>query len=164
MAVSTLKRLTGSVLAGVLLFGASAAYAQVKLLNSIQKVETFVNEQGEVERRLIEAKSVVPGDELRYVIRFKNEGDQTVDAGTIVITDMIPEHTEYLKDTAYGSGTNISYSLDGNEFAEAGELVVADAELKRTAQAKEYSAIRWRFGPALEPGESSYVSFNVRLK
>lgn len=143
---------------------AGAAHAQVRLENSIKKVETFVDEEGQVQRRLVDAASVVPGDELQYVVRFVNEGEVAVDAGTIVITDAIPAHTEYLEGSAYGSGTDIDFSLDGKSFAEAAELTIAMGDRQVPASAAQYNAIRWRFGPALEPGATSYVSFNVRLK
>ena len=80
------------------LFAVSAtATAEVTLENSVQKVETFVNESGELERRLVDADSVVPGDELRYTIRFSNEGTEVVDASSIVITNPIPEKTCFIR-------------------------------------------------------------------
>lgn len=143
---------------------AASSAAQVTLENSIRKVLTEVNPQGEVQRELVAAESVVPGDELQYIIQFKNEGELPVDAGTIVITNMIPEHTEYLKGTAFGSGTQIKYSIDGEAFAAPQDLKVADADSERPADPTDYAAIRWNFAPVLEPGASGYVSFNVRLK
>ncbi len=147
-----------------LAFGASSASAQVRLENSIQKVETYVNEAGEVQRRLVDAGSVVPGDELQYVVRFTNDGTVPVDAGSIVITDAIPEHTEYLAGTAFGAGTQIDYSLDGESYAAPEALKRLQDGREVAASAADYQSIRWRFGPALEPGASGYVSFNVRLK
>jgi hypothetical protein len=81
-----------------------------------------------------------------------------------VITNPIPENTEYLDDTAFGSGTVIVYSLDGEAFAAPEALTVMDQGVEVSASAKEYRAIRWIFEPELKPGESSHVSFNVRLK
>ena len=147
------------------LFAVSAnAAAEVTLENSVQKVETFVNESGETERRLVDADSVVPGDELRYTIRFSNEGTDVVDANSVVITNPIPDNTEYLEDTAFGSGTTIVFSLDGEVFAAPEALTVMDQGVEVSASAKEYRVIRWTFQPELAPGESSHVSFNVRLK
>ena len=151
-----------SLLTGLLLIVfASFASAEVRLENTLKKVERYVDAQGQVKHRLVEAGSIVPGDELRYVVKFFNAGEQAVDAGTIVITDQIPEHTEYLSGTAFGSGTNISFSLDGEAFGVPEDLELSDGRL---AAAADYAAIRWVFGPSLQPGESGYVSFNVRLK
>jgi uncharacterized repeat protein (TIGR01451 family) len=154
------------VTALVLLFAlaTSAAEAEVKLENTIKKVETFVNETGDVERRLVDANSVVPGDELQYTVRFTNHGTQPVDASTIIITDAVPVHTEYLDGTAFGAGTQISYSVDGETFAAPVGLSMVKDGVEVTASAKDYRSIRWTFGPALAPGDSGYVSFNVRLK
>ncbi len=140
------------------------AQAQVVLENTIKKVETSVNENGEVQRRMVSAESVVPGDELQYHLRFSNNGTQPVDAGTIVITDAIPTHTTYVQGTAFGAGTAIQFSVDGEQFAQPQDLLLASNETPVVADPKDYEAIRWTFAPALEPGQSGYVSFNVRLK
>jgi uncharacterized repeat protein (TIGR01451 family) len=163
----SLSRGAGAVRLFVLFSGlvlSAHATAEVTLENSVQKVETFVNESGETERRLLDADSVVPGDELRYTIQFTNNGSDVVDANSVVITNPIPENTEYLDDTAFGSGTVIVYSLDGEAFAAPEALTVMDQGVEVSASAKEYRAIRWIFEPELKPGESSHVSFNVRLK
>lgn len=163
----TLDRGMGAVRLLVLFSGlalSAHAAAEVVLENSVQKVETFVNESGGTERRLVDADSVVPGDELRYTIRFSNTGTEVVDAGSVVITNPIPDSTEYLEDTAFGSGTVIVFSLDGEAFAAPEALTVIDQGIEVSASAKEYQAIRWTFQPELKPGESSHVSFNVRLK
>ena len=139
------------------------ALAKVELVNTIQKIERYVDEGGDLQRRMVDAESVVPGDELRYVVRFVNHGDQVVDAGTIVITDVIPEHTQYLQGTAFGPGTDIEFSVDGDGFALPGELTHEDATEQEVASPADYQSIRWTFSPELKPGEASYVSFNVRL-
>ncbi len=146
-----------------LLVAVSAA-AQVTLSNSVKKVENFVNEDGQVERQLVDAVSVIPGDELRYTITFSNNGNEVVDAGSVVITNPIPESTEYLDGTAFGAGTEIVFSTDGESFAAASELMVEEAGSEVVASAKDYATIRWIFSPELKPGETGHVSFNVRLK
>jgi uncharacterized repeat protein (TIGR01451 family) len=147
-----------------LLVAASSAAAQVALENTVQKVETFVNEAGEPQRRLVDADSVVPGDELRYTITFANKGPEVVDAGSIVITNPIPPETTYLDGTAFGSGTEIDYSVDGENFGLAEALTISQGDAEVIASAKDYQSIRWVFQPALEPGETGNVSFSVRLK
>ncbi len=152
----------------VLLSSTTVAMAQepVRLVSSVQKVETFVNEQGEQERRLVAAERVVPGDELRYTVTFANQGGEAVDAGSIVITNPVPNNTVYLQDSAGGSGTDIQFSADGGEtWAAPDELVLAGADGQpRLAEAEEYTHIRWIFRPALEAGEESSVFFRVRLR
>ena len=150
-------------LVGLLMACAPNVFAQVSLENTISKLQTWVDEDGVVQRRLVDASKVVPGDELQYTVKFVNTGTETIDAGTIVITDAIPEHTQYIDGSARGSGSAIHYSLDGTTFADAQALTkLLDGE-EVIADAKEYSAIQWRFAPSLAPGESGQVSFKVRL-
>ncbi len=149
--------------AGLLL--APVANAQVKVANSVQKVETYVDEQGVAQRRLVGVDSVVPGDELRYTISFTNAGEGDVDAGSIVITNPVPENTEYLDGTANGAGTQILFSADsGTTFGEGAELKVVSDGARRIAAARDYTTIQWQFVPTLAPGETGHVSFNVKLK
>ncbi|MFK7914015.1 MAG: hypothetical protein AB8B93_08880 [Pseudomonadales bacterium] len=161
-------RLTTSLCITLLLMlGMSNALAEVALSNDVQKVETFVDSDGSAQRRLVDVDSVVPGDELRYTIHFVNNGSASVDAGSIIITNPIPDDTEYLDGTAFGSGTNISFSADaGSSFGTPDQLtVIPEGSLAPTpAAARDYTTIRWEFTPTLAPGEASHVSFNVRLK
>jgi len=144
--------------------GALAAAAKVTLGNSVQKVETFIDAAGEPQRRMIDAGSVLPGDELCYTITFVNDGGESVDAGSVVITNPIPDGTEYLEGTASGSGTDIVFSLDGENFAAPDALTVLRDGMEVPAPASDYRSIRWVFRPALEPGDMGSVSFNVRMK
>lgn len=138
---------------------------QVTLTNRVEKVERFKTPDGALESRLVPAEKVIPGDELRYTIVFENTGEQAVDAGSVVITNPLPANTEYLDGTAFGAGTDISFSTDGGQsFANPDELLVLADGVETLAQARDYTTIRWVFAPELAPGEKSHVSFNVRLK
>ena len=138
---------------------------QVMLTNRVEKIERVAASDGSVEARLVPADQVIPGDELRYTIVFENQGGDPVDAGSVVITNPLPVNTEYLDGTAFGAGTEISFSTDGGQsFARPENLAVLADGTEVPAQAKDYTAIRWVFAPELAPGEKSYVSFNVRLK
>ena len=68
---------------------------------------------------------MIPGDEVRYTITFENDGPNRSDAGTVVITNPVPENTQYIADSAFGSGTTIQFSVDGGKtFHPANELTV----------------------------------------
>ena len=153
----------------VLLLGPTAdalAEGEITLSNTVEKVEYFANEQGEMESRFVEAATVIPGDELAYTITFENVSDDvTVDAGSVVITNPIPPEVVYLERTAFGAGTVITYSADGGEvFGIPDALVVVEEDGERVAAAAEYTHIRWTFEPALEPGQTGRVSFRARLR
>lgn len=125
----------------------------VILETSVLKVETA----GDVNAapRMVEASRVVSGDELRYTITFTNQGTEAVEASSIVITNEIPAGTEYVQGTAAGPNTDIVFSSDGERFAAPGTQSGAQAPV---------TVIRWTYRPALEPAESSSVSFNVFME
>ncbi len=151
------------IVASCCLTAAGTGAAEVKLENTVMKVAAVVNELGVAERHLVDADSVLPGDELRYTILFNNDGTEVVDAQSIVITNPIPADTEYLEGTASGLATEIVFSVDGETFARPEELRVVDGGKEVQASAEDYRSIRWTFQPPLAPGESSDVSFNVLL-
>ncbi len=144
---------------------APLAHASVELSTSVQKVVPVLDESGQVVRRLEAVESVVPEDVLHYTITFTNAGEDTVDAGSIVITNPLPAETVYLDGSAFGSGTDITFSVDGGKtFAEPGALMVDRDGQSVPAQAADYTTIRWVFKPALDPGQTGDVTFDVRLK
>lgn len=144
---------------------APQASARVELVNEVHKVDRYVDDKGRVQRRLVEPNQVVPGDELRYSVRFTNTGDDNVDAGSVVITNPIPGNTEYLEGTAAGDAANILYSIDaGAQFGTPVSLRVEENGSEAPANASDYTTIRWVYAPSLAPGATGTVSFNVRLK
>jgi uncharacterized repeat protein (TIGR01451 family) len=141
------------------------AFAAVTLTTTVQKVEHVKAADGTIASKLVPADKVVPGDEVKYTIVFKNDANVPVDAGTVVITNPVPENTVYLADSAFGSGTKIQYSIDGAKtFGSPNDLTVVRDGAKVPASSADYTTIRWTFGPALAPAAQSFVSFNVRLK
>lgn len=153
----------GIVFAALLLLSGSAA-AAVTLVHTVEKVVEVTAEDGTVTTELLPADRVVPGDELRYTIVFTNDGDSAVDAGTIVITNPLPAELEYLPGTAFGAGTDIQFSVDGETFGTPDALTIVVDGVETQAPASAYTAIRWSFGPALAPGASGHVSFGARLE
>ena len=86
------------------------------------------------------------------------------DAGSIVITNPVPDNTEYLEGTAFGAGTRILFSVDGESCAAPEALSIGSGETDAAASARDYRVIRWVFEPSLAAGATGHVSFNVRLK
>jgi len=144
---------------------APLAQARVELVNEVHKVDRYVDDEGRVQRRLVAPNRVIPGDELRYSVRFTNVGDDPVDAGSVVITNPVPGNTEYLEGTAAGDFSEILYSVDaGAQFGSPSALRVSENGSEAPANASDYTTIRWVYAPGLAPGATGTVSFNVRLK
>jgi len=144
---------------------APLAQARVELVNEVHKVDRYVDDEGRVQSRLVAPSKVIPGDELRYSVRFTNVGNEPVDAGSVVITNPVPGNTEYLEGTAAGDSAEILYSVDaGAQFGLPAALRVTENGSEAPANASDYTTIRWVYAPGLEPGATGTVSFNVRLK
>ena len=85
-----LPKQAGAIIAACTFFAATVAaphaLARVELVNEVHKVDRYVDDEGRVQRRLVAPNRVIPGDELRYSVRFTNVGAEPVDAGSVVIT------------------------------------------------------------------------------
>lgn len=154
---------------GALLAG-PAARAEVTLQTMVNKVETTLDDDGRVRRELLPADSVLPGEELRYSITFTNSGETLVDAERIVITNPIPEGTEYLPGTAGGDWSLVEYSVDGETFdatepsGTASAAAAAEQAEAPAAGGGRVSSLRWTYRRDLPPGGSGQVFFHVRMQ
>ena len=160
-----------------------SASAEVTLTTSVERISTSVSAPVQTEAAVamdaeplaaaefpspIGADTDVPsevfsGDVLRYTIRFENTASQDVAAGSVVITNPLPEGTVYLEGSAMGQDTRITYSVDGENFAAPMELVVGEGAQARAAGAADYQAIRWAYEPLLPAGAASEVSFELLI-
>ena len=150
--------------------------AEVRLSTSVHRVDSWIKEGSGLAVELTDAALVAAGDELRYTIAFTNTGLLPVDPGAIVITNLIPESTEYVWDSAGGADARVLHrasaapeaTMDGapgqEAFVSLEELVVTDGEQLRSASAAEVCAVRWIYEAFLPPGDSSEVWFHVRLQ
>ena len=104
-------------ISSALLFLASVASVHAAAdirLKAVAEIEVpVVNDKGETEVRRMPATKVVPGTEVIYTITVSNLGDQSAD--NVVVTDPIPENTTYVDRSAFGSGTEITFSVDGGK-------------------------------------------------
>ena len=150
--------------------------AEVRLSTTVHRVSGWIEQGGKLEAQLTDAELVAAGDEVRYTIAFTNTGLVPVDPGVIVITNPIPESTEYVWETAGGLNARVLFrasataraavdnaSVEG-DFLPLDELVIREGALVRSAAATEVRAIRWIYEAFLPPGESSEVWFHVRLQ
>jgi len=146
-------------------FFALTAHAQEGHLNVrtvVQKEEVTVTDNGETERSLVPADTVVPGDDVVYTITFTNVSDESAD--NIVITNPISENLTYVQGSAFGPGTVIEFSVDnGQSFAAPDELVVATNGEQRPADAEDFTHVRWTMQNELQAGAQGMARFKARL-
>ncbi len=104
-----------------LVFGLAAlAGAQVPnpiAIKAIAEVELRIIEQGRETAKLMPADRVVPGDRVFYTLEVRNTDGAVIAAPAV--TYPIPEHMQYLADSAVGPGAEVSFSVDGGRSFDA---------------------------------------------
>jgi uncharacterized repeat protein (TIGR01451 family) len=142
----------------------SAQAADDIQLTSIAEVDVITtNENGEQEVERQPAVKVTPGTEVIYTLTASNVGTNPV--SKVVVTDPIPDHMTYVDRSAFGAGTEITFSVDGGKGYGLPEnlRVKGDNGKLSPATASDYTHIRWVFNFALEPKDSAPVWFKARL-
>jgi uncharacterized repeat protein (TIGR01451 family) len=147
-------------------FFAMAAFAQeqghLNVRTVVQKEEVTVTDNGETERKLVPADTVVPGDDVVYTITFTNVSGEIAD--NIVITNPISENLTYVQGSAFGPGTVIEFSVDdGQSFAAPDELMVGANGGQRPAAAEDFTHVRWTMQNDLQSGAQGMARFKARL-
>lgn len=143
-------------------FAQSAAKECAVTLKTAAEVEQeVVDAKGEKTRQLVPVQKVVPGKEVIWTITANNPCKKPSD--NVTINNPVPEHMTYVAGSAFGAGSDISYSVDGKTFGSAEELTVTDNGAKRKARPDEYRHIRWVFKNPLQPGASAIARFRAVL-
>lgn len=160
-----ISKLAGKGFVAVLLLLAGAiAMAQqgtITLDHKAEQWESYTDNTGAEQQRLVPAARVVPGENIVFTVTYSNNGDQP--AENITITNPVPEHMDYVDGSASGDSTTITFSVDGgNEFAAAGELTVAAEDgSQRPAGAVDYTHVRWVVSSDVAPGTNGTVQFTA---
>lgn len=135
---------------------APAATDAVTLETRVQRILEEPGPTGRAERRYEDVELVLPGDRLRYVIRYENTSEEaTVEADTLVITTPVPPDLRYLPGSAEGRSAVVTVSTTGERFAPEGAPASGDVPV---------SHLRWRVGAPIAPGEGGTVSFEAVLE
>ena len=143
----------------------SQAFAQehgcIVLKSVAEQEKEVVNANGEKTRQLVAASKIVPGMEVVWTVTASNICK--VPSEKVTINNPVPEHMSYVANSAFGAGSDITYSLDGKTFAAPAELSVTENGARRQARADEYRHIRWVFRSPLQPGASAVARFRAVL-
>lgn len=154
------------IVASLLMSGAMAMAQNdpVTMVTVAEKEVVYTDSQGIERTRLVPVATVIPGDQIVYTITFANKGKEMVN--NINIVDPIPEQMRYVGGSAFGLGTEITFSADdGESFATPDDVMVVDTNGKRhLASPAQYTHIRWAFKNALEPSTQAYAQFKAVLK
>lgn len=135
----------------------------VELNNVAQLEQEYTDAQGNKAKRLVAPDKVIPGNLIVYTLTAKNVCDKP--ASAVVVNNPVPEHMNYVANSAAGAGTDVTYSLDGKSFAKLEALTVKNADgSTRAPRADEVKHIRWVFNTAINAGQSSSVRFYATVQ
>ncbi len=146
----------------------AGAVAQEKgciLLKTVAEIEQpATDERGQPTTRLVPVEKVVPGNEVIYTVSATNVCDS--DADKVVIDNPIPEHMNYVAQTAMGPGTEVTFSVDGGfNYGAPPALSMANPDgSRRPATAADYTHIRWVMRNPLKPGAVAFARFRAVLE
>ena len=135
----------------------------LELMTTVEKVVETTTPDGETRTELASVETAVPGDEVVYTVTFTNIGEDSAD--NIRITNPIPEEMRYVPGSAFGPGTDILYSIDGQRYAFPEELIVSTADgSERQATPEDYTHIRWILNAPLDVGARGFARFRAVLR
>lgn len=143
------------------------AFAQEKacvvLKTDAQMEQEYTDAQGKPAKRLVPPGKVVPGNEIIWTITATNTCAKP--AEKVVVENNVPEHMTYVAGSAMGVGTEITYSLNGSDFAALNSLTVREADgSTRPARADEIKSIRWVYGSAFAASATGFVRYRATVK
>jgi len=147
----------------ILTVNANAAEGAIRFSNNAFKQVISKAADGSVQYDYVEPGLVLPEDIILYEIVFENISKQPV--SNIVINNPIANNSKYRGNSAAGDSTEISFSVDGKNFAAANALIVKDQTGKSwQAKPEDYTVIRWVYKKTLKPGEKSKVTYKTSIK
>lgn len=143
-----------SLIAGLAaLMGLPALSEGIAANQTIEKQIVSVDEDGTEEIDYVAADMVAPGDTVRYVLSFRNDGEDAAQSVTLVMP--VPEETAFIPGSAAHDGVDAGFSYDGGQTFGPEE---ADEG------AEDPSHIRWIMIDDLAPGAEGQVSFKAVLE
>jgi uncharacterized repeat protein (TIGR01451 family) len=154
------------LISALALMTAMNAYAEdgaIRFSNNAFKQVITKAPDGTTKYDYVEPGLVLPDDVILYEIVFENISKQ--DVSNIVVNNPIANNSVYRGSSATGDSTEITFSVDGKNFAPADALTVKDKTGKTwKAKPEDYTAIRWIYKKALKPGEKGKVTYKTTIK
>ncbi|MFZ5757617.1 MAG: hypothetical protein ACOY3X_11975 [Pseudomonadota bacterium] len=154
----------GAFLLAVIANPALAAGGTVTLdVKSFQEIEVK-DKNGKTTRQQVPVKKVVPGDEVIYVISYRNNGTQPADK--VVITNPVPEPVMFRPGTSSAKGAVDVVSVDsGKSYGKLETLKIVAADgTTRAATGADVTHVQWQLASSVAPGASGSVSYRVVIE
>jgi uncharacterized repeat protein (TIGR01451 family) len=152
-----LKNILLSVLASsVMVFANSSDAIQ---MSSVAFEEVVV--VGKKDTTLKPLEKAIPGMVVTYVNTIKNTSNEA--ATNLVVVNPVPNDTIYVASTEETNGALMEYSVDGKEFNQAEKVFVNENGIKRVADSREYTHIKWTIAKLASNSEFK-IKFQSKIK
>lgn len=139
--------------------------SKLDLKTKVEK-EVKVQKNGKWVTEMVPVEKTGSGDVLVYTITYRNTGTSSVvDA---VIVNPIPRELILIQDTAEGSDSDITYSIDNSRTWHKPPIMVEMKKTGGTIESKpaamdRYTHIRWIIKKPVMPGQSGRVTFKATV-
>jgi uncharacterized repeat protein (TIGR01451 family) len=154
-----------SALVAVLLSVSAPAFADgITLKTEAFRDVVVAGKDGKQEKQRVALKKATPGQEVIYVITYRNTG--TKPAENVVVNNPVPKGLVFQPGSAQGEGTRIEVSVDGgNTFGPLESLKASDGKAGvRAARADDVTNVRWTLLSAVKAGQEGSVTYKAVLK
>lgn len=160
---SLLRRLAAPLLVIGLLLPAFAA-AEVQLRSTVFQEKEVAGKDGKKTVKREPLTNAVPGQEIIYVITYRNTGTEPVQ--NVVVNNPVPKELAYVANSAQGNGTRLEASVDGGKsFGVFAQLTVKGADGKtRAANGSDVTHLRWTLTTPLKGGGEGDVTYRAVLR
>lgn len=159
----SLRMLKAGLLASGLL-AAAPVMADLQLRTDAFREVEVVTKAGKKDKQLQAISSAVPGQEVVYVITYRNTGAKP--AENVVVSNPLPTGLVYQPGSAQGAGTRAEVSVDGGkQFGGLEQLAVKNADgSSRAARAEDVTHVRWTVLQGVRPAGEGKVTYRAVLK
>lgn len=156
--IVTLKYALASAAA---LFSMTAAHATSVELSSKIFVEKTTQLPNGTKRTVLEApKTILPGDQLVFVVNYKNV--EAKPANNIIITNPLPNAVKFIETQ---DGSEIVSVDGGNVWGQLSQLTVRKADgTMRPAFASDVTHLRWKLPKSIGAGAGGKLIFRGAVK
>lgn len=151
------------LLLGAVLMLPGIALAELELKSAAYVDVAVKGKDGKVQKKRQPVTTAVPGDEVLYVISYRNSSGKP--ATDVVINNPVPPAMRFVPGSAEGAGTRAEVSVDGRGYGALETLKVTGADGKpRAAGGEDVTHLRWTVPGALAPGKGGSVSFRAVVR
>ena len=132
-------------------------------VQSFQEV-AVVGKDGKTVKKTVPVAKIVPGDEVIYVISWKNNGKDP--ARDVIVNNPVPEQVSFIAGSSAAPGAIDEVSVDGGKtWGKLGALTVRTDDGKtRPATAADVTVVQWKLSAPVAPGATGSVGYRAVVK